>query len=271
MDRPAVRVRDRELVVASPTGAYLLLELVTSPRLQHDDGARVEVDGAATVVVFTSATLASYTTDSGRAVEIQGPPSRCDLSARAKSATAGERSTYSASVQQRRVDVRMDSRSANFVTTDRRYLDEAVAEMPTSANTPREVARLLARARQQFVLGGADYDNFADCLATAFKAVEVLLRNGLEEAATKKTTLGPLIERCRAAGLLTDYEHEYLSKFVLHFRNKLAHPDDVVAFTPGMSAECLTGCHRFVAGFCDRHYTVDLGPPPHMGEHVGDR
>ncbi len=48
--------------------------------------------------------------------------------------------------------------------------------MPTSADTPTEVARLLARARQQFVLGGAAYDNFDDCLATAFKAIEMLLR-----------------------------------------------------------------------------------------------
>lgn len=146
----------------------------------------------------------------------------------------------------------MDSRSANFVTTDRPYLDEAAAAMPVSANTPTDVARLLARARQQFVLGGADYDNFADCLATAFKAIEMLLRHSLGAETPKKITLGPLIQRCCAAGVLSDYEHEYLSKFVLHFRNKLAHPQTVVAFTPGMSAECLAGCHRFVTEFCDR-------------------
>ncbi len=146
----------------------------------------------------------------------------------------------------------MDSRSANFVTTDRPYLDAEAADMPVSANTPTDVARLLARARHQFVLGGADYDNFADCLATAFKAIEVLLRHSLGADAPKKITLGPLIERCRAGRVLTEYEHEYLSRFVLRFRNKLAHPETVVAFTPGMSAECLAGCHRFVAQFCDR-------------------
>jgi hypothetical protein len=157
-------------------------------------------------------------------------------------------------MQERRVDVAMDSRSANFVTTERPYLDEAAAAMPTTPNAPTEVARLLTRARQQFVLGGADYDNFADCVATAFKAIEWLLRQSVGAVEPRKLTLGPLIEKCGAAGVLTDYEHEYLQMFVLHFRNKLAHPETVVAFTPGMSAECLTGGHRFIAQFSDRHY-----------------
>lgn len=146
----------------------------------------------------------------------------------------------------------MDSRSANFVTTDRPYLVEAAAGMPVSANTPTDVARLLERARNQFILGGADYDNFADCLATAFKAIENLLRHSLGTEAPEKLTLGPLIKKCHADGVLTDFQHGYLSEFVRHFRNKLAHPQTVVAFTPGMSTLCLTGCHRFVAEFSDR-------------------
>lgn len=125
--------------------------------------------------------------------------------------------------------------------------------MPKSAHTPSDVATILERARRQFVLGCADYDNFVDCLATAFKAIEMLLQQCAEAKPGKPETLGQLITRCQSQGLLTGHEFEYLDKFVRRFRNKLAHPKGPIAFTPGMSEEALTGCHRFVAQFSDRH------------------
>lgn len=154
---------------------------------------------------------------------------------------------------ERRVDVPMDERSAHFVTTERSILEQAVASMPISNRTPAGVASMLRRSRQQFVLGGADYDNFVDCLGTAFKAIEALLRMVAGPGLSRRVTLGPLIERCFIDGLLTDQEHDYLSRFVLLFRNKLAHPPGPLAFTPGMSEVSLSGCHQFVAEFTDRH------------------
>jgi hypothetical protein len=135
--------------------------------------------------------------------------------------------------------------------------------MPISANTPSEVAALLERARRQFVLGCADYDNFVDCIATAFKAIEALLHLCAGAGPGKRETLGPLITRSQREGLLTDHEFAYLNMFVRHFRNKLAHPKGPIAFTPGMSDEMLVGCHRFVAQFSDRHVSrFDRPCPP---------
>lgn len=156
-----------------------------------------------------------------------------------------------------RVELPLDQRSASFVTTDRRVLKAAAAAMPTSSSCPSNVATLLERARRQFMLGSVDYDNFADCVATGFKAIETLLRHRLGADAPERGALGKLIDKCTSLRLVTEYEHEYLATFVLHFRNKLAHPETVVAFTPGMSDECLARCHRFIAEFCDRHDGVE--------------
>lgn len=152
------------------------------------------------------------------------------------------------------MSVPMDARSAGFVSTDRRYLEASVGDMPTSPHTPAAVAAMLLRARNQYLLSGADYDNFVDAFWTCLKAIELLLRTLLGSHASEKATLGNLIDKASSLNLVTEHQHDYLRKFVLYFRNELAHPDRTMVFTPGLSEQLVTGCHRFVVDLVDKHF-----------------
>ncbi|VAW00773.1 hypothetical protein MNBD_ACTINO02-1989 [hydrothermal vent metagenome] len=144
-----------------------------------------------------------------------------------------------------------DPISKNFVSMGYESLNRYAKAFVLSENTPPRVARMLARSRKQFTMAGADYDNLVSCLKSAFQAIEFLLCDTLGEACGKKDTLGRLISKAQDADLLTEYDHGYLKEFVLRFRNLVNHEE--ARFTPGMSAEMMTGVHRFVVEFSDRH------------------
>ncbi|NOY54554.1 MAG: hypothetical protein GXP34_01055 [Actinobacteria bacterium] len=144
-----------------------------------------------------------------------------------------------------------DPVSKNFVSMSYESLDQAANAFVLSRNTPRRVARMLARSRKQFKTAGADYDNLVSCVQSAFKAIEFLLCDALGDACGERDTLGMLIPKAQEAGLLTEYDHGYLREFVLRFRNLVTH--DEMRFTPGMSHEMMSGVHRFVVEFSDKH------------------
>ena len=146
-----------------------------------------------------------------------------------------------------------DPVSKNFVSMSYESLDQAANAFVLSENTPPRVARKLARSRKQFTTAGADYDNLVSCLQSAFHAIEFLLCDALGDACGERDTLGMLIPKVREAGLLTEYDHGYLHEFVLRSRNLVTHKE--TRFTPGMSQEIMSGVHRFVVEFSDKHFS----------------
>ncbi len=146
-----------------------------------------------------------------------------------------------------------DPISKNFVSMGYESLNRFADAFVVSENTPPRAARMLARSRKQFTMAGADYDNLASCVQSAFKAIEFLLCDALGDACGERDTLGMLIPEAQEAGLLAEYDHGYLQEFVLRFRNLVTHEE--IRFTPGMSHEMMSGVHRFVVEFSERHFS----------------
>jgi hypothetical protein len=47
--------------------------------------------------------------------------------------------------------------------------------------------------------------------------------------------------------VLSSVRREWYTEFALHFRNKLSHPDQSIAFSPGMSVPMVESVHEAVA------------------------
>lgn len=155
------------------------------------------------------------------------------------------------------VPVPVDTRSAQFSGTSHAELTAIASQWPTSAFTPGPVGELLAKARRQFALGGVEYTQFVTAFTTSLQACELLLRRHLPTDHTDdRRTFGPLIKAAAKAGLLTEWQYDWLKKFALHFRNRLAHPKGDWVLPPRVTETLLAGCHRFIAEFAEQHPTV---------------
>lgn len=141
----------------------------------------------------------------------------------------------------------LDHRSSLFVGLTAENLARHVASYARTSATPSNVGSLLAEARRTFVGGSTSYDNFASSAFKALQATELALRE-LVGAAGTKSTLGVLLQQPTTAAALGPERLAWFQEFALHFRNKLAHPDESIAFTPGMAEPVVRSAHDVVAG-----------------------
>ncbi len=140
----------------------------------------------------------------------------------------------------------IDDRSRHFAMT-REVLAGVAGDWPRASPTPERVAELLAEARRLFVGGAVTYDNFVAAPLKALHAADLALKLKLGLPATDRRTLGQLIGYERDHPVLSDRLRRWYELPVLHFRNKLSHPSEPMAFTPGMSAEILESVHAAIA------------------------
>jgi hypothetical protein len=130
----------------------------------------------------------------------------------------------------------------------------AIASLwPTSAKTPQPVAVVLAKARRQFALSGAEYTQLVTAFSTGLQACELLLRSVHPISEHDNRTFGGFIVAAKKTKSLTEWQSDWLTKFALLFRNRLAHPRGEWVLTPGIADELLNGCHRFIAEYAEQH------------------
>jgi hypothetical protein len=140
----------------------------------------------------------------------------------------------------------IDHRPSLFVGLTPENLARHAAMCSRTAATPPTVANLLAEARRTFVGAAACYDNFASSAFKALQAAELALRVLMNETQSR-TTLGQLLRRPDVETLLSSMQLAWFREFALHFRNRLAHPDDSMAMTPGMAEPFVRTAHDIVA------------------------
>ncbi len=141
----------------------------------------------------------------------------------------------------------IDRRSALFVGLTPENLARHVDGFARTASTPRRVAGLLAEARRTFVGASVCYDNFASAALKALQAAEVALRVKTQTPAASRATLGKLVWSEDTVAVLTASQLEWFRKFALHFRNRLAHPTEPIAMTPGFAEPFLRTAHEVIA------------------------
>lgn len=155
------------------------------------------------------------------------------------------------------VSVPGDARSAQFSGMSHAELTTITAAWPTSTLTPGPVGELLAKARRQFALGGVEYTQFLTAFTTSLQACELMLHSRVPTDKPNAIRMfSQLIDAAAKAGLLTEWQCDWLKDFALRFRNRLAHPKDEWVLTPGMAEILLAGCHQFIAEFAEQHPTV---------------
>ncbi len=140
----------------------------------------------------------------------------------------------------------IDCRSSLFVGLTSEALARHVASYTRTNATPRRVSTLLAEARRTFVGAAACYDNLASSAFKSLQAAELALRE-LVGATDSKLTLGALLQQPTTRGALTPDQFTWFQEFALRFRNRLAHPDESIAFTPGMAEPFVRTAHETVA------------------------
>lgn len=140
----------------------------------------------------------------------------------------------------------LDHRSSLFVGLTPENLARHVASYARTSATPSNVRSLLAEARRTFVGGATSYDNFASSAFKALQAAELGLRERVGATQTK-STLGVLLKQPTTASALGPDILAWFQEFALHFRNRLAHPDESIAFTPGMAEPFVRSAHDVVA------------------------
>lgn len=138
-----------------------------------------------------------------------------------------------------------DTRSHLFASLTAGVLDEATRAMPRTAATPPGVASLLTEARRLLLGASVSYDNLAAAILKAFQAAELALKARLGLGADR-CTLGRVLAYEKTHPVLDDYTREWYTNFVLHFRNKLSHPHESIAFTPGMALPIVEGVHAAI-------------------------
>jgi len=142
----------------------------------------------------------------------------------------------------------IDHRSALFVGLTPENLSAVSAEWPRTRATPPGVAGMLAESRRLFVGASQSFDNFVAAPLKALQAADLALKLRVGFQAEDKRTMGKVIvfEREKRP-VLSEHRREWYTEFALHFRNKLSHPYEAIAFSPGMSAPMLKTVHEAVA------------------------
>ncbi|MBI2710605.1 MAG: hypothetical protein HYX34_13085 [Actinobacteria bacterium] len=140
----------------------------------------------------------------------------------------------------------IDRRSSLFVGLTSEALAQHVASYTRTDATPRSVSTLLAEARRTFVGAAACYDNFASSAFKSLQAAELALRERVG-GTERRLTLGALLQQPTTAEALTPDQFAWFQEFALPFRNRLAHPDESIAFTPGMAEPFVRTAHEIVA------------------------
>lgn len=139
-----------------------------------------------------------------------------------------------------------DTRSHVFASLDPGVLDAVTRAMPRSAATPAGAAALLTEARRLLLGASVSYDNLAAAILKSFQAAELALKARLGLGADR-CTLGGVLAYEKAHPVLDGYTREWYTNFVLRFRNRLSHPNESIAFTPGMALPVVEGVHAAVA------------------------
>ena len=140
----------------------------------------------------------------------------------------------------------IDHRPSLFVGFTPENLARHTATFPRTGATPATVANLLGDARRTFVGAATCYDNLASSAFKALQAAELALRVAMGETQSR-TTLGQLLRRPDVETVLNATQLAWFSEFALHFRNRLAHPNDSMAMTPGMAEPFVRTAHVIVA------------------------
>lgn len=141
----------------------------------------------------------------------------------------------------------IDERSRSFAMT-RESIAEATRGWPRTDGTPDGVANLLGEARRLLVGGAITYDNFIAASLKSLHAADLALKLRLGLPVADCRTLGQLITYERdACQVLSPSLRDWYSKPVLHLRNKLSHPSETMALTPGLAAEILESVHFAIA------------------------
>lgn len=142
----------------------------------------------------------------------------------------------------------IDRRSDLFHRLTQDELADVAATWLRTTATPESVAGILAESRRLFVGASQCYANFAAAPLAALHAADLALklRVGLPPADTR--TMGMVIKLERETHpVLSTHRQEWFSEFALYFRNKLSHPQQSAAFSPGMSAPMMQSIHEAVA------------------------
>jgi len=127
-------------------------------------------------------------------------------------------------------------------------LERIASRWPVPKEASTNLTSLLERSRRLFLGSAATYENLGPALLVGFQACESALRDVTGTPTVDKVTMGPLVERAMDASLLSTAEHLWLHEFVLHFRNRLSHPDRAITLTPGIVAPALGQIHVFIEG-----------------------
>lgn len=140
----------------------------------------------------------------------------------------------------------IDRRSELFVGLTPENLARHVAIFERTARTPPAVASLLGEARRTFVGASTCYDNFASSAFKALQAAELGLRFAIDKTESRET-LGRLLRSAEVETALTQDQLAWFREFALHFRNRLAHPHESIAMTPGMAEPFVRVAHAVIA------------------------
>lgn len=145
---------------------------------------------------------------------------------------------------------RADHRAVVTNAADPEMLAHVVASWPVPSAMPTSVDRLWQRACAQFRSGSIAYENFTDAVRTGFEAVDSALRHHIGDLLDDddRRTFGTLIKLANRRGRLSAHQHEWLSAYALHFRNRLTHADrsEPLVLSPAMAAEMMEGIARFL-------------------------
>ncbi|CAB5020375.1 MAG: hypothetical protein F2692_00075 [Actinobacteria bacterium] len=125
-------------------------------------------------------------------------------------------------------------------------LERVAASWPEilPAELDHGTASLLRTARSLFVHAWFDYEFLAIACLTALQAVEAAVRDLYPEAS--KVPFARLVQRARTQGVLSEAMAD-LADTAVELRNLVAHPEQLVAFSPGMAESVLENSHRLVA------------------------
>lgn len=141
----------------------------------------------------------------------------------------------------------IDRRSEQLVGLSREALAAEAQRWPVAEQTPPAAQELLLDARQLFVGGAVTYSCFASASLRALQAAELALRLLIGTAQVERMTLGQLLRYEKDHPVLSPETRMWFSELALRFRNRLSHPEQAVAFTPGMAQIVLRTAHEQVA------------------------
>ena len=143
----------------------------------------------------------------------------------------------------------VDRRSEMFLGLTEENLARIASDWPRTDATPPAVAGLLAESRRLWVGAAHTYANFVASSLSALHGAERALRLRLGVLAGTRKTFGQLVYTGGVEAVL-DHDLDRIAwyrRFALHLRNRLSHPDEVLALTPGTAEPIVRTCHEQVA------------------------